>query len=42
MRQLFTRDQMTQNLTHIGHCTAFNNEDYISYLKPDYVNESLS
>ena len=26
MRQLATRDQMTQKLTTIGHCTAFNNE----------------
>ena len=26
MRQLFTRDQMTQTFTAIGHCTAFNNE----------------
>ena len=26
MRQLSTRDQMTQKLTTIGHHTAFNNE----------------
>ena len=26
MRQIFTGDQMTQELRTIGHCTAFNNE----------------
>ena len=26
MRQLYTRDQMTQKLTTIGHRTALNNE----------------
>ena len=38
MRQLFTRDQMTQKLTTIGHCMAFNNEPtpyrIVSYKMP--------
>ena len=38
MRQLSTRDQMTQKLTTIGHCTAFNNEqsqyNLVSYERP--------
>ena len=38
LRQLFTRDQMTQKLTTIGHCMAFNNwqSPYhtFSYRKP--------
>ena len=35
MRQLSTRDQMTQKLTIIGHSTAFNNEKS-SYCKVSY------
>ena len=42
MRQLFTRDQMTQKLTTIGHRTAFNNEKNpyctVSYKRPQNDN----
>ena len=38
MRQLATKDQMTQKLTAIGHRTAFNNEQspyrIVSYKRP--------
>ena len=38
MRQLSTRDEMTQKLTTIGHHTAFNNEQIpyrtVSYKRP--------
>ena len=32
MRQLSTKDQMTQKLTTIGHCTAFYNEQILSHI----------
>ena len=38
MRKFYTRDQVTQKLTTIGHLTAFNNEQHpnhiVSYKRP--------